>query len=234
MLSLEMRFLLVLVVFLLSAVPQAGAFVVVEAFINTSCGVDVAKDVEFEKIWNEHPEALILTCHDGFLNEAYKVQSNDFLEPCSRRKYSYSSAHDLEAVSKSLVMVNGRYPANYAYPGVTESAIVMADALDHVETIVMAREDEALNIEFPALHSEDPLDLDVFLYIYAPEVAEDEETGMRVINPVYLMEVLEPWDGGARTVSQGIPEDIEGLSAVIIAQDRDFGGIRAAGYIQNL
>lgn len=214
---------------------KAYALVIVETFMNQSCApTTVLYDMEFEQIWKDHPEALFLTCYDNFLNEAYKGQTKDFLEPCARRKFSYTSSNDLGAEAKPLIMINGHYTSNYHYPAVTKSGILMADALDELQNIALSREGDDLKIDFPALALNHSADFDVLLYIYAPEILEDEENTMRIINPVYLMDSLEPWDGGTKTLKVSLNDDVRGLSAVVIAQDKNFGPIRAAGHLHDL
>lgn len=219
------------------AVPISA---VAEVFIDSknSCGYNETGEAELKNIEASAPDVLVLTCQDRYVKEPklLKDEQEAYGGYCLKRKVEYAGAHNMHAFNIAMVVVNGRYDLNAAYPAQIPAGVKMARSFSELGPIALSLTQQgALSYTFsPEIENTARAlggDYKAMLVAYRPEVELKEGDLRSVVNPVTAVRDLGAWDKNPQSFSIPLAGLEHGELAVLL-QQQPYGPIIAAGRIE--
>lgn len=201
-----------------------------------TCFYQPQGDQEIKNILSEHPDTLVLTCLDSYVTEPLLKpdEKEAFGGYCLKRKVEYGGFKEIYTFNIPMVIVNGIYDLNAAYPAQIPTGIAMASQYTTIIPFDITSSDNGLQASIPAL----PEGLDakghymIRLVAYRPETATNPEGLMDLVNPVTAVREIGPWNGQAESLF--IPtKDLENRGFAVLIQQEPYGAIIAAGRVEN-
>lgn len=201
----------------------------------STCDYQPQGDQEIKDILAKTPDVLVLTCHDAYITEP-KLSAEEeqaYKGYCVKRKVEYAGAHDIYTFNIPMVMVNGRYDLNAAYPPQIHTGIAMARSLSQIRPVILFLDDnKTLHFDFSP---EIALAAQALggtykarLFAYRPETEFRSTDLMSIVNPVTAVRDLGYWDKTPQ--SYAIPlKGLEPRGLAVILQQEPYGDIIAAG-----
>jgi hypothetical protein len=202
--------------------------VIIEFFSAITCRSDEEMQKSLRNTLAEYPGALLINCRTGINQPGQAEPSREqyMLEFCADKAVSYFDKFGFMAARSPLVIINGRYDAN---PREISVALDMAQSLDGVKPITLARQDQNLTLSIPGADSPDVRGR-IYLYTMlsshrvktadapaqpapdSPKLPQSEPFQSTTpgfndfyLRPVVKVEDLGSWDGTAQTVTHRIP-----------------------------
>ncbi|MEZ5918508.1 MAG: DUF1223 domain-containing protein, partial [Alphaproteobacteria bacterium] len=208
---------------------------IIELFTTQGCGDAPVADRIVEKILEENPEAIVLSCHVTYYDKGDWPDSLS-REFCNERQKGYFRGQKLERLYIPQLLINGRFETSGAYENIVRSGAKMASAEKLAMPIHMSLRGQTLDLEFPQLDL-DTSSVDVWLFSYKAQERVDIKGGgnaglvVNYVNIAHRLEKLESWDGRALKVS--VPVNMfETDGYAVIAQHENYGPIVAAGRVE--
>lgn len=218
-----------------SAQKMTGYPAVIELFTTQGCGDAPVADRIVEKILEENPEAIVLSCHVTYYDKG-DWPDNLSREFCDERQRGYFSGQKLERLYIPQLLINGHFETSGAYENIVRSGAKMASAEKMAMPIHIGLHGQTLDLEFPQLDLGIP-SVDVWLFSYKAQERIDIKGGgnagrvVNYVNIAHRLEKLESWDGSALKVSVPV-HTFETDGYAVIAQRENYGPIVAAGRVE--
>ena len=200
----------------------------------------------FEDLIKEHPDAIALHYFNDLGNHGHDEHGNDIPmktvgeelgEFFNNRSYTYYG-HDnfLNKHGNIQMIINSDFKTDGTMKHVVDLAIEQSTAEQHIKPLIISKDANALQVEWPEIVLEEPIT--PLLIGYKKTQNNEENRAPIALNPVNIVtdfKKLKSWNGDAKTQSVSI-EDMDADAFAIIAQsERRYNArplIYAAGKIE--
>lgn len=220
--------------------PEQNTAVVAEIFnaATGECAYQPQGEQEINDILARTPDVLVLTCHDSYIKEPHLSggEQEAYSGYCLKRRVEYAGAHNIFTFNIPMMVVNGQYDLNAAYPLQIPTGITMAHSFAEIQPIELSLTGDevlhfALSPETAAAAEKAGGEYKTRLVAYRPETEFRESELMNVVNPITSVRDLGVWDKHPQSFSVPLTGLDRGALAVILQQE-PYGQIIAAGRIQ--
>jgi hypothetical protein len=223
--------------------------VILENFSSAQCNASPQSDENIKALLEKDKDVFLLTCPIALGSGNSGDQKTS--ELCSERMIGYVLQYPLTRMpSTPNIVVNGRYQTVGTYPKIFESAIKLAHFEKNVMPISLHVKDNSVDADLPPLDDFQNYDLWFFAYDKSMTVTYERNDhthgpdGSDIVsektlkipytfqNAVKFLKNLGEWSGAGENIVVPL-HDFKADGFVILAQEKNYGPVIAAGRYEN-